>query len=580
MMNAKDPSDERNVNAGDCHVETIPGLAKDEKEPGPVENGAHNEVIKGDDSDGRLNWSATSILAYICLTFIFTGSQQPLYFTAGSLEFIIKDVGGSSTGSWLPIAYTLAAAVPIPFAGYLQDIFGRRLILLFATSLTMVGLIILGTAHSFPQAVVAMALCGTGAGIAELAAFAGVTEVVPVKARGYSVAFMTVVATPFGPYPLYCQLLSTRATWRWGIWMVLIFQGIALLGAALLYFPSKHSRLVGLARKDVIKNIDYVGGLLSLAGLTLLLVALNNGGYLYHWKSAKVLVPLILGIVAIGAFVVWERYFAKVPIAPRVLFRGSIIPKAFIISFVGGVNFYSLSNFAPIYFTNVYHTDPVTTGARGIGLSLGVIWGAVLGATFVSRFPKYAKWCITICCAIMTSFIGSLAAGNPSNPGYVVAASTIGGLAVGGLIVPASTYATVACPDDLIATTVGLILALRAVGGSIGFAIYYNIFRNKLDTKLPTTIAQYAVQAGLPLSSATEFVTNFLTNATALATVPGVTPAIIAAGAEGSRWAFASSLKYIFYTSIPFGVIATGCAMWLGDITPLMTNRIVATLNH
>lgn len=151
---------------------------------------------------------------------------------------------------------------------------------------------------------------------------------------------------------------------------------------------------------------------------------------------------------------------------------------------------------------------------------------------------------------------------------------------MGGLIVPASTYATVACPDDLIATTVGLILALRAVGGSIGFAIYYNIFRNKLDTKLPTTIAQYAVQAGLPLSSATEFVTNFLTNATALATVPGVTPAIIAAGAEGSRWAFASSLKYIFYTSIPFGVIATGCAMWLGDITPLMTNRIVATLNH
>lgn len=87
MMNAKDPSDERNVNAGDCHVETIPGLAKDEKEPGPVENGAHNEVIKGDDSDGRLNWSATSILAYICLTFIFTGmSSTSEYFTNGLLK--------------------------------------------------------------------------------------------------------------------------------------------------------------------------------------------------------------------------------------------------------------------------------------------------------------------------------------------------------------------------------------------------------------------------------------------------------------------------------------------------------------
>lgn len=49
-----------------------------------------------------------------------------------------------------------------------------------------------------------------------------------------------------------------------------IYQGIAFVGVALLYFPSKHSRLVGLRRRDVIRDIDYVGGLLSLAGLTLL----------------------------------------------------------------------------------------------------------------------------------------------------------------------------------------------------------------------------------------------------------------------------------------------------------------------
>ena len=49
-----------------------------------------------------------------------------------------------------------------------------------------------------------------------------------------------------------------------------IYQGIALVGVTLLYFPSKHSRLVGLARRQVIREIDYMGGLLSLAGLTLL----------------------------------------------------------------------------------------------------------------------------------------------------------------------------------------------------------------------------------------------------------------------------------------------------------------------
>jgi hypothetical protein len=33
------------------------------------------------------------------------------------------------------------------------------------------------------------------------------------------VAIMTAIATPLGPYTLYCQLLATRATWRWGFWI-------------------------------------------------------------------------------------------------------------------------------------------------------------------------------------------------------------------------------------------------------------------------------------------------------------------------------------------------------------------------
>ena len=161
-----------------------------------------------------------------------------------------------------------------------------------------------------------------------------------------------------------------------------------------------------------------------------------------------------------------------------------------------------------------------------------------------------------------------------------MAASTIAGFSVGGLIVPAATIATIACPDDMIATTAGLTLAIRAVGGSIGFTIYYNIFRNKLDAKLPVEIATYAIKAGLPVTSAVEFVTALLTNTTALPYVKGVTPEIIAAGVLGTQWAFADSLKYIFYTSIPFGILALVSAIFLGDISPYMTNRIVATLNH
>lgn len=98
---------------------------------------------------------------------------MPLYFSAGGLSYIVADIGGSSRSSWLPVAYTLSAAIPIPFTGYLQDIFGRRPIALAATVLVIIGAIIMGTAHSFGQGVAGMAFSGMGAGIAELSALAG-----------------------------------------------------------------------------------------------------------------------------------------------------------------------------------------------------------------------------------------------------------------------------------------------------------------------------------------------------------------------------------------------------------------------
>jgi len=39
--------------------------------------------------------------------------------------------------------------------------------------------------------------------------------------------------------------------------------------------------------------------------------------------------------------------------------------------------------------------------------------------------------------------------------------------------------ATIICPDDLIATIAALTLAIRVIGGSIGYCVYYNVFVSK-----------------------------------------------------------------------------------------------------
>lgn len=103
----------------------------------------------------------------------------------------------------------------------MQDVFGRRYISLTGAVGLIVGLILLGTAHTIGQAIVGMAMCGVGAAVGELTALAGTSELVPVKKRGWYLGLVTGCVLPFSPYPIYTTELGTHSTWRWGIWIAL-----------------------------------------------------------------------------------------------------------------------------------------------------------------------------------------------------------------------------------------------------------------------------------------------------------------------------------------------------------------------
>jgi len=174
-----------------------------------------------------------------------------------------------------------------------------------------------------------------------------------VKQRGYSLAVLTAFVLPFCPYVLYAELFSHRTSqgWRWGAWISLVYNGITLLGLLLTYFPHAHLRTEGLSKMSVIRRIDFLGGLLSITGLTLFLVALQAGGNTAPWTSAYVLCTFLIGIALIGVFIVWEWKFAKYPMVPFELFKGQrVVGLSFAVAFIAGANFFSLLNFWPLTY--------------------------------------------------------------------------------------------------------------------------------------------------------------------------------------------------------------------------------------
>lgn len=493
------------------------------------------------------------------------------------------DLGGQALTSsvWLPVSNTLAVAAVAPFSGYMQDMFGRRNITLIGSVAIMVGCILAATAHSFGQGVVGLAIAGAGAGIGELTALSGVAELVPVKYRGFYLGGIVAFLLPFTPYVLYSQLLSTRTGqgWRWCYWISLIYNFVAFVGMLLTYFPEREIDIKRESKRAILKKIDWVGACLSIIGITLFLVAIQAGGYTHPWASGYVLAQLIIGILLLASFVVWEWKFAKLPMVPHELFQGQkTIGVTFLLVFVAGMNFYSLINFFPLTFSDVYNPDPVQVGLKGLGYGISVTAGACIFNFLLSIFKNHNRELMIISCVIMTAFSGALAAVTPDNPKFAVAIGTIAGFGVGGVLVPPATLAITVTPDHLIATTVALNLSIRVIGGSIGYAIYYNIFVEKLTGALPTYIGTAAAEAGLPVADIVAFVTALLTDPTSVTSVPGVTTNVLAAANRASQEAYAYALKYVWYTSIAFGAVAIVAACFLGNNRKYLTDRVAARI--
>jgi hypothetical protein len=62
------------------------------------------------------------------------------------------------------------------------------------------------------------------------------------------------------------------------------------------------------SRLEQLKRQDYVGCILFVGGLTTFLMGISWGGQVYPWKSAPVIVTIVVGFLALAAFAVYGAF--------------------------------------------------------------------------------------------------------------------------------------------------------------------------------------------------------------------------------------------------------------------------------
>lgn len=432
---------------------------------------------------------------------------------------------------------------------------------------------------------VGMTFSGVGAGICELTSLAVTAELAPTRQRGKYVSILVFTIIPFCPSVLWGQLIAANAGWRWCALLCGLWAAVGFFGTLFFYFPPPRPNSRGLTKKEIVKEIDFVGGALSISGMIVFLAGLQWGGYQYPWGSAHVVAPLVVGAVLLFiAFPIWETKFAKFPMFPaRMKQEARTFTLTLLITAISGANFFSVIMFWPTQAFNVYGHDPVGVGIRGIPIGFSILAGACIVLWLLSVFRGHNRELLIISSVLMTAGCGALAIADRDNLHKLWGLLILAGLGIGGIVVPASIMTTIICPDDIIATVAALTLSIRVIGGCIGYTVYYNVFVNKFVPNAVHYIGGTMVGLGITNATYIEEAIGF-TGASLLPllkTIPGIAgndtayEMVVYAG----QVAYAESYKYVYLTSIAFGSISIIASIFVGNIDKYMDDHVAVVMH-
>jgi hypothetical protein len=138
--------------------------------------------------------------------------------------------------------------------------------------------------------------------------------------------------------------------------------------------------------------------------------------------------------------------------------------------------------------------------------------------------------------------------------------------------------------QDLIATVSALTLAIRVIGGSVGYSIYYTIFADKFRPNAVKYIGG-TMTRGLGVTNPKLIQKAIHLTARAmlseLKTIPGIGnnetayQMVVTAG----QTAYAASYKYVYLVSIAFGGVSIIASCFLGNIDNYMDDHVAVVMH-
>jgi hypothetical protein len=322
-----------------------------------------------------------------------------------------------------------------------------------------------------------------------------------------------------------------------------------------------------------------MGLALYTSGLTVFLIGLTWAGSTGHpWRGASVITPIVIGIVIlIGAFA-YDFTIAKQPFFPLRLFRQvREFTILLVLVFVSGMCYYSMSALLPQGSLYMFSKDPTQIGIMSIPGGLSQLLGGFILPSFVHKI-KHVKVQIIVALTVQTLFIALYSVAVPNNRRLWMAFQFFGMGCFPAVTVLCYITAGLHVRQRDLGIASGLIGTFRSAGGSVGNAIFNTILSSVVNGQLGPRITRSALALGYPAADLETLIPAVIEAGAGIpgtfAAVPGVTPEIEAATALAFAEAYAYAFRRVFWSTIPFGVLAIIAACFIRDPSKYLTNHV------
>jgi len=242
-------------------------------------------------------------------------------------------------------------------------------------------------------------------------------------------------------------------------------------------------------------SIDVVGVSLSSAGLALLMYGLVEAGD-NGWGSASAVVPSIISLAVLAAFVAWEAFLTArpngQPLIDLGLFRSRTFSVGIVLAAAGIFGMFGVLFLLPQYLQAIMGVN-----AQGAGLRfLPTIAGLVVGAIPADRVAARIGSRVTVALGFGILAVGMVAGSamtTSTGDGYIAAYTFVVGAGAGLGLATAASAAMVQLSAERSGVGSALLQAIIKLGPAFGATI--------LGSVLNSTYQSHVSVAGLPSCS-------------------------------------------------------------------------------